>query len=115
LEYIYLVLGVKHNFKQQNAMKKFVLTEEYLTNNAPIGYLKGLRKPVLVTNDLNTAMSNVESLAQKTLQVRNPNFLEIGKWDMRTDGRYGEIIIKETLGDKDAVRFIIQEVEFILS
>ena len=96
-------------------MKKFVLMKEYLTNNAPIGYLKGLRTPVLVTNDLNTAMGNVESLAQKILQVHNPNFLEIGKWDVRTDGRYSEIIIKETLGDKDAVRFIIQEVEFILS
>lgn len=94
-------------------MKKFVMMREYLTNNSPLGYIGGERRPVAVANDLNTLMGKVVDCASSILQVRNPNCLKIGKWDVRTDGKYAEIVITETIDDNDAVRFIIQETEFI--
>lgn len=66
-----------------------------------------------VANDLNTLMGKVVDCASSILQVRNPNTLVADKWDVRTDGKYATIVIKEVSGD--AVRFIIQETEFVLS
>lgn len=92
-------------------MKKFVMMRERLVENPPLGYIKGERRPVAVANDLNTLMGKVVDCASSFLQVRNPNCLKIGKWDVRTDGKYAEIVIKEV--SENAVRFIIQETEFI--
>ena len=92
-------------------MKKFVLLEEYL-EKIEIGYKAHNRKPIAVANDLNSLMKTVENCAQRTLQVRNPGCLTIGKWDVQTNGSHAEIII--TTYD-DAVHFIIDEVDFILN
>lgn len=91
------------------------MSKEYLTYNSPLGYLHSERQPIMVGNDLNTLMGKAVECAQRALQQRNPNFLKIGKWDVRTDGKYAEIVIEETISDQDAIRFIIQETEFVLS
>jgi hypothetical protein len=94
-------------------MKKFVLLEEYL-EKIEIGYKAHNRKPIAVANDLNSLMKTVENCAQRTLQVRNPGCLAIGKWDVQTNGSHAEIIIAKLYDDEDAVHFIIDEVDFIL-
>lgn len=93
-------------------MKKFVLTQEYLEKSV-VGYKAHDRKPIAIANSLNVLMNNIKDYALKILQVRNPNFLVVGKWEVRTDGSHAEITIAETYGDEDAVRLIIDEVDFI--
>jgi len=96
-------------------MKKFVLMTEYLEHTV-LGYINHKRVPVGVANDLNTLMKSVHNLAMKKLQVKNPNFLEIGKWEVNTDGSHAEIIVSDTTDEnEDALRFIIDEVDFLFS
>ena len=94
-------------------MKKFVLLKEYL-ENSEIGFKAHKREPIAVANSLNSLMRGIVDYAQKILQVRNPNFLAVGKWDVRTDGSHAEIVVAETYGNEDAIRFIIDETDFIL-
>ena len=59
-------------------------------------------------------MERAEEIALKILQIRNPNFMARGKWDVRLDGSYAEIVFAESYGDEDAVRIIIEKVDFVL-
>lgn len=93
-------------------MKKFVLLKEYLEKNE-MGYKAHKREPIAVANSLNSLMRGIVDYAQKILQIRNPNFLAVGKWDIRTNGSHAEIVIAETYGNEDAIRFIIDETDFI--
>ena len=94
-------------------MKKFVLLKEYL-ENLESGYKSHKREAISCANDLNTLMKTVENQAQRILQIRNPNFMITGKWDVRTDGSHAEITFAESYGDEDAVHFIIDEVDFLM-
>ena len=94
-------------------MKKFVLLKEYLEKNEIGNYEAHKREPIAVANNLNSLMRGVIDYAQKILQVRNPNFLAVGKWDVRTNGSHAEIVVAETYGNEDAIRFIIDETDFI--
>ena len=94
-------------------MKKFVLMTEYLEHTV-LGYINHKRVAIGVANDLNTLMKSVHNIALKKLQVRNPNFLEVGKWEVNTEGSHAEIIVSNTT-DEDALRFIIDEVDFLFS
>lgn len=88
---------------------------EYLEKTV-LGYVNHKRNPIGVANDLNTLMKSVHNLALKKLQIKNPNFLEVGKWEVNTDGSHAEIIMRDTTDEnEDAFRFIIDEVEFMFS
>ncbi len=87
---------------------------EYLTKST-VGYIREPRKSIAVGNDLNTLMKNTQGYAEKILQVCNSNFLEIGKWDVQTNGSYAEIIFRDACDEYgDKIRFIISEVDFVI-
>ena len=88
------------------------MLKEYLEKQES-GYKPHKREAIFCANDLNTLMKTVEDQAQRILQIRNPNFMAKGKWDIRTDGSHAEIIFAEPYDNEDAVRFIIDEVDYL--
>ncbi len=95
-------------------MKKFVLNRQYLTH-VLMGYVKEEIQPVAVADNLNTLMKSVENYAQRILQIRNPNSLEWKNWKVSRNGSHAEIIVfKEDSDCGDGIRFIIDEVDYLM-
>lgn len=97
-------------------MVKYILMCEYLTKQV-VGYTRGVRRPVLMANDLAPLIASTEDEVCKVLQIRNPNCLKSEKWEVRNEKHMERVFFIDTPGtdnNGDAVRVIIEQVPFKL-
>ena len=97
-------------------MFKYIMMCEYLTKQV-VGYTRGVRRPLLVANDLAPLIAATESEVSKELQIRNPNCLKSEKWEVKDEKHMERVFFIDTPGTEDngdAVRVIIEQVPFKL-